>query len=80
MDSRRCTRHALVALALSLLATRAPAQFAPPNGGEPAPPRLEVERPAIDLGKVVRGRPGEAEFVLRNTGGSALHILSAKPG
>ena len=44
------------------------------------PPQLVVEPMMLDLGTVEEGGEVSGTFVLRNTGGSLLTILDAKPG
>ena len=69
---------ALVALFV-VAAGRAPAA-PPPEPAAAAGPRVTVEKPEIDAGKVTRGKVLEAAFELRNDGDADLRILSAKPG
>ena len=45
-----------------------------------ATPRVIVDNPRIDLGRVARGQAAEGSFTVRNLGAAPLHILSAKPG
>ena len=65
----------LVPLTLTLaLAASARAQEAE------ATPRVIVENPKLDLGRVVRGQTAEGIFRVRNLGAAPLRILAAKPG
>ena len=50
------------------------------QSGGGAPPRIEVLEPTIDLGELLRGIKVNTTFRIRNTGGSPLKILGAKPG
>lgn len=49
-------------------------------GARLAPPRLRVEPPAVDLGRVRAWEMADARFRLRNAGGRALRILSVETG
>lgn len=42
--------------------------------------RITVEKPTVDAGDVVRGKPAMAVFEIKNTGTGILKIISAKPG
>ena len=42
--------------------------------------RMTVEKPIVDAGDVVRGKPATAVFEIKNTGSGTLRIISAKPG
>jgi len=45
-----------------------------------AAPRLEIDKPILDLGDVVRGQVATAVFELRNAGDAVLRVLNVKPG
>jgi len=46
----------------------------------PAGGRMTIEKPIVDVGEIVRGKPASAVFEIKNTGTGVLKILSAKPG
>jgi hypothetical protein len=65
----------------AVLAAAGPSPATPPEkAASGAVPRVTVDKPEIDVGRVVRGTVLEAAFELRNDGGAELRILSAKPG
>jgi len=85
----------MITLAPATLARADAAKAAPPppakvemlqEGAAPAVPptsaggRMTVEKPLVDAGDVVRGKPATAVFEIKNTGTGTLKILSAKPG
>ena len=64
-----------------LLAAPAPAAApAPPLQDVEATPRIIVENPKLDLGRVIVGQSAEGTFRVRNLGAAPLRILNAKPG
>ncbi len=76
---------ALLGLAIStgLVGAQAPEPpQSPPSRATRAasPPRLNVESSNLDLGQVPPGGKAEATFIVRNTGGEVLRLLSVKPG
>ncbi|MCP3981889.1 MAG: DUF1573 domain-containing protein [bacterium] len=60
-------------LAIALVALPAAAE-------EPPAPKLELESEMVDMGDLVHGETGTAEFILRNTGSAPLRIEKAQPG
>ena len=66
-------------LLVPLTLTLALAAFARAQEAE-AIPRVIVENPKLDLGRVVRGQTAEGIFRVRNLGAATLHIQQAKPG
>ena len=59
-----------------LLAAPAPV----PAQDAEATPRIIVENPKLDLGRVIIGQTAEGTFRVRNLGAAPLRILTAKPG
>jgi hypothetical protein len=74
----RRQRLAPLVVAVALLPGPGPALAAPPvaAGG----PRLEIDHESVDLGRLVRGEVGRAQFAVRNAGDALLRILDVKPG
>jgi hypothetical protein len=50
-----------------------------PVGAAGPTPRVIVDQPTLDLGRVVRGQTVEGTFVVRNLGAGTLHLLEVKP-
>ena len=69
----------LTAILLALACAVAPLPAAAQSGGSAAP-RIDVIEPVVDLGELLRGVKVDTIFRIRNTGGSPLKILNAKPG
>ncbi len=70
-----CTRRALLGLlATTCLSACRGADSAPPS----APPRLHVEQPAYDFGRLPQGAPIEHAFTVYNRGGAPLTIRTVR--
>jgi hypothetical protein len=69
----------LTGILLALASTGASLPATAQSAGS-APPRIEVIEPIVDLGELMRGIKVDTTFRIRNTGGSPLKILGAKPG
>lgn len=76
------TRHLRLAI-LTLLVAGLPAlAVLPATGQETAPdagPRVVIDEPILDVGRVPVGQRIEAEFTLRNEGTETLEITEVKP-
>lgn len=64
---------------LLALASVAASVAASPAAAAEVAPRIIVDKPTIDLGRVVRGQTAEGTFVVRNLGAGTLHLLAVKP-
>jgi hypothetical protein len=45
-----------------------------------ATPQVAIEPTSFDLGELIKGTVGTAEYKIRNLGAAPLRILSVKPG
>ena len=76
----RSTRRlaALVTVVVCLVPVQATPAVPVADGGER--PELRFENETLDLGQLIKGQVGQAEFRIANDGNAPLRILRVDPG
>jgi len=80
----RPCRECLSAVGLTLLLVATPIAAAPQPQPQPQSQadtaRYRVEPQEVDLGVLINGQKGHAEFSIHNDGTETLHVLRVNPG
>jgi hypothetical protein len=66
--------------AIVLVLVSAGSLFAQSDPSAEATPRVTIEPTSVDLGELIKGTPGIAEYEIRNLGAAPLRILKVNPG